>query len=365
MGWLIGALVILLTATVNLYIMSRRAVKTTVPDKSGAVVSLVGLGVMLVLCIPAFFTLTWVLVLLHVSILGLVFLLVNVVVRRFTKDGKDKIRKYIHGYSLLPVLITAALITYGYFNMRNIVETDYTVSSGKLSENYTAAMIADLHFGTSTNSEKVEELCESISDKDVDMLMLCGDIVDESTTLEQMQDVFEILGNTKTKYGVFYVYGNHDRSLYTAEPNYTEQQLVSAIEDSGITILEDESVRLNDELTLIGRKDRSDGGRRNMKSLIKETDEDSFIIVMDHQPYDFVEKAESGADLQVSGHTHAGQIMPGGWFMKLFGISELYYGQETVNGMDAVVTSGASGWGFPIRTQKNSEYVIISIEGEK
>lgn len=44
MGWLIGALVILLTATVNLYIMSRRAVKTTVPDKSGAVVSLVGLG---------------------------------------------------------------------------------------------------------------------------------------------------------------------------------------------------------------------------------------------------------------------------------------------------------------------------------
>ena len=365
MGWLIGALVILLTAAVNLYFMCRRAVKTAAPDKSGAVVSLIGLGVLLVLCIPAFFNLTWVLILLHVSILGFVFLLVNVIVKRFTRDGKAKIRKYIHGYSLLPVLITAALITYGYFNMRNIVETDYTLSSGKLSENYTAAMIADLHFGTSTDIEKVGELCESISDKNVDMLMLCGDIVDESTTLEQMQDVFEILGNTKTKYGVFFVYGNHDRSLYTAAPNYTEQQLAAAIEDSGITILEDESVRLNDELTIVGRKDRSDDSRMDMRSLVSETDVDSFIIVMDHQPYDFEEKAESGVDLQVSGHTHAGQIMPGGWFMKLFGISDLYYGQETVKGMDAVVTSGASGWGFPIRTQKNSEYVIISIEEEK
>ncbi len=66
-----------------------------------------------------------------------------------------------------------------------------------------------------------------------------------------------VLGQVESTYGTFFVYGNHDRSRYRPDPNYTEEQLREALEGNGIRILRDEALALNGELTVIGRDDRS------------------------------------------------------------------------------------------------------------
>lgn len=66
----------------------------------------------------------------------------------------------------------------------------------------------------------------------------------------------------------------------------------------------------------------------------------------------------------VSGHTHFGQIWPLGHLMNLFKINEMNYGYERVGNMDIIVSSGMGGWGYPIRTEKKCEYLIINIVKE-
>ena len=82
---------------------------------------------------------------------------------------------------------------------------------------------------------------------------------------------------------------------------------------------------------------------------------------MDHQPGDLKENNRQGIDLQVSGHTHAGQIWPTGQLMQLLGINEINYGYRKTGNLQTVVTSGMAGWGYPIRTGGHCEYVIIDV----
>ncbi|MBP2032075.1 putative MPP superfamily phosphohydrolase [Clostridium algifaecis] len=87
-----------------------------------------------------------------------------------------------------------------------------------------------------------------------------------------------------------------------------------------------------------------------------------FILLLDHQPFELQKNDELGYDLQLSGHTHAGQIWPVGLLSDILRTNELNYGYKKLSNMQAIVSSGMAGWGYPIRTEANSEYVIIDIK---
>ena len=132
--------------------------------------------------------------------------------------------------------------------------------------------------------------------------------------------------------------------------------------------MEDETLTLGDELTLTGRRDRSDAAmdgimREDPAELLKGTKDGAFHIVADHQPRGMEENAEGGYDLMLSGHTHAGQIWPVGLFTTLLDKETINYGEERFGTMEAIVSSGIAGWGYPLRTGKHSEYVLVHIEG--
>lgn len=86
--------------------------------------------------------------------------------------------------------------------------------------------------------------------------------------------------------------------------------------------------------------------------------------MLDHQPNDYDDEAETNADLVLSGHTHGGHIFPIGPASLLVGANDQVYGKKRVNGTDFIVTSGLSGWEVPFKTFAKSEYVIIDIESE-
>ena len=274
----------------------------------------------------------------------------------------------IYHSGLVPVCITCLLLGFGAYQIRNIVPTEYTISTDKVQANYRVILLTDLHYDTIQNRNVLKNKIDEINAWNPDLIVLGGDIVEEGTSKTSMEEAFQVLGGLKSTFGTYYVYGNHDRQDYadaaSGARTYTVQELQDAIESNGITILCDRWVPVGEELVLAGRNDVSTrDGRAAAKDLLKDADRNRFIITADHQPVETKENARLGVDLQLSGHTHAGQIFPVGYFTDWF--LEPNYGKYEMGGCTLIVSSGVAGWGFPARTQGKCEYVVIDIIPDK
>lgn len=312
------------------------------------------------------------LTILHIMMLGFICQFLNFIIKKVFKvkyENGLRLWKKIYGSGIIPVFIAIVLIIYGYFNLRNVIETDYTIYTGKniRSEGYRVVLIADVHYGVSLNDEEFTAKCKEISEADADIVLLCGDIIDDSTTKAGVEHVFKTLGSIENKLGIYYVYGNHDRPFYSLKYPFTEQDMVKVMEENGITILKDDIFEVTDDLTLVGREDKSRNrngkGRLTIDTLLRNVNADSFILTMDHQPNEYAENGRAGTDLLVSGHTHGGQIWPVNLIDKLFKINDAVYGRTQIDeDTEAIVTSGFAGWSYPIKTAAPAEYVIIDIK---
>ena len=308
---------------------------------------------------------------LHIVFISLFMRFINLCLKLIFKTSYAK--KFVHWQKIyksgiVPVVLSAIILIAGYFNMHNIVKTEYTVFTHKEIKNdgYTIALVADVHFGVSINEAQLRKKCSEISSCNPDIVVLAGDITDSGTSKNQMEAVYKELGQIKSKYGIFYIYGNHDRSIHQMKNPYTDKELEETIQKNGIKILKDETFKINDEITLIGREDlmaeKMGDGRLSLKELTKNVPKSQYIINLDHQPNDYRENGNLGVDLVLSGHTHGGQIWPADLIQKIIGINDAVYGRtEITETTNAVVTSGFAGWSYPIKTSAPSEYAIIRI----
>ncbi len=270
---------------------------------------------------------------------------------------------------VLPIAATIAILLFAYWNMHSVVQKEYTIQTEKeiREEGYQVVFISDLHIGLSMDAEGLQKYAKEIEALQPDMVLLGGDIVDEGTTLEAMQLTFQILGDIPSEFGTYYVYGNHDRSNDWGECDYTTAQLDQAMAEGGVQVLSDETLQLTDDFVLVGREDASfGGGRERVQSakLMESVRQDDFILMLDHQPLDLVINKNLGIDLQLSGHTHAGQIWPIGQISETFEINEMTYGHNQMEDFQIIVSSGMAGWGYPFRTSGHSEYLVIDIQGK-
>ncbi len=263
---------------------------------------------------------------------------------------------------VVPIVVTVLVLLYGYLNFRTIIRTEYDIETRKEVGDWKIVLLTDTHYDAWQPKEVLGKAVEQISVMKPDLVILGGDIVEDGTSKDSMEEVFELLGNMDSRYGVYYVYGNHDKTHYMGRRDYSVEDLQNAIMTNGITILQDETVEIDGKITLAGRDDAAWGNtsdRMDVSTLLSESDKDTYTIVADHQPIEYEECAAAGADLQVSGHTHAGQIWPVGLLTEMTG--NLNYGLYHENNLDVIVSSGAAGWGYPIRTGKHCEYVVINI----
>ncbi len=276
--------------------------------------------------------------------------------------------KVVYKTGAVAFLLTAAVLVYGKYNMYHVVRTDYDVTVNKnLSHDYKVALVADLHYGISIDAEKLQAVADAIEKESPDFVILCGDIVDESTTPEGMNEAFSILGHIESKLGVYYVYGNHDKSRLGLSGRFTDMELAEAIRSNRIEILEDNTVLFNDDMIFVGRMDKMERTQKgkSIDELLVGADKSKVIVVSDHQPNDYEALSKAGCDLVMSGHTHGGQLFPFGEFSQLIGANDMTYGFKKVGDLNAIVTSGIAGWGFDMRTERHSEYVMIHLKGKQ
>ena len=222
------------------------------------------------------------------------------------------------------------------------------------SETIKIAMVSDLHLGTFFGNGQLEKLNKIIEEEKPDAIVIAGDIMDDDMVMYKKRNMGETLSKLSAPLGVYATMGNHDRAA---------QEIVEEISKTGIRPLFDESVNLTDDVILVGRKDRSvSKNRLATEDLLKNVDTSKTTVLVDHQPDAIDHHSTLPIDVQLSGHTHRGQIWPINYITDR--IYTLDHGYAKINNKHFFTSSGYGFWGPPFKTTAQSEVWMITIEGK-
>ena len=315
----------------------------------------------LCLCLPflAVGTVAFVIAFVHLFVIWGLTDLVSFIIRKIRKQEKSK--QYWNGF--IALALTAIYLTYGWVMAHTVLETSYTLATEKSlgQDRLRVVAFADLHIGTTIDGDELLEECARINKTNPDLILIGGDFVDDATSREDMVTACAALGTLKSRYGVYLVWGNHDKG-YFRRSTFENDELYRELVKNNVTLLADDTVAVSEEICLIGRNDRSHRNRASAEELMAGIDQNKYVIMLDHQPNDYDAITKASPDLVISGHTHGGHIFPAGPVGLLMGANDAVYGLETRENTSFIVTSGMSGWEIPFKTFCVSEYVVIDIQ---
>jgi predicted MPP superfamily phosphohydrolase len=219
---------------------------------------------------------------------------------------------------------------------------------------------SDIHLGTIVCKSKLERIVERINALEPDLVLLPGDVVDEDIGPVIRNNLGETLRKIRSRFGVVAITGNHE---YIGGVEPASKYLV----EHGITMLRDSSITINDSIIIVGREDISIRGftgkvRKPLNELMSGLDKSYPIILMDHQPFHLEEAEINGVDLQLSGHTHHGQLWPFNFITKK--VYELSWGYKKKGNTHYYVSCGVGTWGPPVRTGNRPEIVNLKLKFE-
>ena len=219
------------------------------------------------------------------------------------------------------------------------------------------AMISDIHMGTVVGPRRLSAIVKKVNALSPDIILIAGDAVDEDLAPVIRHNLGANLEKFKAPLGVFAITGNHEY-IGGAEA------ATSYLSKHGITLLRDSVVLVNKSFYLAGREDRdkerfSGEKRKTVDALLKDLDHKLPIILLDHQPFNLDAAEKAGADLQLSGHTHHGQLWPANYITNA--IYEVSWGYLLKGNTHFYVSSGIGSWGPPVRTGNRPEIVDIHL----
>lgn len=276
-----------------------------------------------------------------------------------------QIRRFLNRFGFLLSLVFVAGVLYsGNVNYKNpqIRELEIDLSSGKDvadtalpvgKKNLKIVALSDVHLGHSTDKEDLAGYVGMINSLLPDIILIGGDLIDNSIVPLWEQRMDEELGQLKAPMGIYMVPGNHE---------YISgfEKSVEFLKNTPIILLRDSVVALPGGLQLVGRDDRSNRNRASVEELMARVLEGAPVLMLDHQPYELGLKDSLGVDIQFSGHTHRGQI----WPMNLM-IDRMYdqsHGYRKWMNSHVVVSSGLSLWGPPFRIGTESDLWVINVK---
>jgi len=254
-------------------------------------------------------------------------------------------------------LFFIGIIIYGTYQGKNSHVAEYNVSIDKDVESLEILMISDIHLGDIIGKKRLENTVKEINALNPDIVFIPGDIIDGNLQYVIDNKMIEEFKNIKSKYGVYASLGNHDVMTKKIE------ELKELLKEANVNLLLDEVNLINNSFYVVGRNDpsikRYNGSRKPLNEIIKNIDKTKPIFLIDHQPTNLNEAVHEEIDIQVSGHTHKGQLLPLNLITNsIFEIDHGYLKKENSN---IIVSSGYGTWGPPLRLGSRSEIVLIKV----
>jgi predicted MPP superfamily phosphohydrolase len=265
------------------------------------------------------------------------------------------------GLRILALTVFMGLFIYALYSAYVPVVRKLALTIDKpLSAQLRIAVASDLHLGRLFGNTAIDRLQRLVVHSKADMLLMPGDIMDDNTQAFAAHNMAANLAElcASLPYGVYATLGNHD--LYGHE-----QPISESLRAAGVQLLNDQVLRLlikDQPIWLLGRFDNHKRQRLATTELLAQVDTDQPIILLDHRPSDIDAHSQLPIDLQVSGHTHNGQIFPANFIVNA--INRLGYGYEAIGHGHFVVSSGYGFWGIPFRLGSRSEIWLITLSGK-
>lgn len=299
----------------------------------------------------------------------------------YSKVFKDKYNDFYARTicALLIIVLTGVTSIYGIINAKIVRTIEYEITINKDGGNFkemTIAMFGDPQFGYNIGEYHLKQAVDIINKNDVDIVCVVGDIFDNQySAIKNPDKLIDLFNQIKSKYGMYAVLGNHDVEEpilcgFTFNDDDLENKLASKemldfIKKSGMVLLYDENVIINDSVNLYGRADQERPNlgnitRKESGDIFKEVDTTKPLFVLDHEPREYDELEKAGVDLMMAGHTHDGQLWPTKIATDI--IWENAYGLWVKNAFHAITTSGLGLFGPNMRVGTIAEVCIIHVK---
>lgn len=258
------------------------------------------------------------------------------------------------------IMLVSMIVFFGNLNKRDIkikeLELSIPKGNSKISE-LNIVMASDIHLSPIDGEKLLTRIVDKINFLNPDIVLLAGDIVDDRAEILNQRGIGKSFNKLKPKYGIYSINGNHEFiNGVKSSDTYAEQ--------FGIKLLLDSSELIDSSFYVIGREDVAmpqftNKQRKSLNEIVSNLDNNLPKILLDHTPVKLEQAEQNGIDLQLSGHTHHGQIWPANIITNM--IYELSWGYLKKGKTHYYVSSGAGTWGPPVRTGSSSEIVNIKV----
>lgn len=257
-----------------------------------------------------------------------------------------------HCISLILLICSLIITSFGIYHHhdKKIQNYDITIYKETSLEQLNIGMISDIHLGSGTDLKDIKKMVEIMNTKDLSLMVLCGDLFDESSSPKMIEQCLRLIDQIQTTYGIFAINGNHEVYANLLNNDYYK--------NTNIQYLRNEYVCIDGLMNIVGLEDKQSSFQKDLSLICKDMDLSLPTIVLDHNPSRF-QDIKYIADLQLSGHTHNGQIFPGSLIVS--SLFENAYGLLTSQEKSLIVSSGFGSWGFPFRLGSDCEIVLIHV----
>lgn len=251
---------------------------------------------------------------------------------------------------LLPLLI----VLWGAYRFTDIKTAKFQIEIPKrdsVLKSLRVVYAADFHLRGASELNALKYFVQTTNELHPDLILLPGDILEGDRHDKEVHLLEEEFQKLSSRFGTFAVLGNHE--------SYGPALDLEVYKRSHITLLRDEGLSFPQAFTLVGRDDIRFKARKSFETLLEKIPQTLPVILMDHRPNDFAKVMKDHIDIQVSGHTHNGQIFPFNFITKK--MYDLSWGYKKIGPTNFFVTSGLRGWGPQVRTTGDAELVVIDI----
>ncbi|GAA3898714.1 metallophosphoesterase [Streptomyces gulbargensis] len=227
----------------------------------------------------------------------------------------------------------------------------------RAAHGYRIAVVSDIHLGPILGRAHTQRIVDAVNSAQPDLIAVVGDLVDG--TVENLGSAAEPLARLRARHGSFFVTGNHE--YFSGADAWVDH-----VRDLGLRPLRNERVEIAAGFDLAGVDDvagESEGRGPDFVRALGDRDRARAAVLLAHQPIVVHDAVRHGVDLQLSGHTHGGQLWPGNYLAEL--ANPTVAGLERYGDTQLYVSRGAGAWGPPVRVGAPSDITIVEIASKQ